>query len=276
MSGSLPPLLDLSWTDGPMVPSLGMEITRNRKGRDLGCRVDEQPSVSHIFPKNLDNIGDVRSRIILMQDPWTSRSLLVNMFLEWFEDLHIVNGIYFCLSWNYMWVNDYVSIKKTCITWPCQPISAGVLFRSSESRISSRLHFHACFWDRKSGLTFRHPWSLWIKNYDHFVQSVPILSPLIHVTPFAHTWESVACSTHVEQMWRICKCSLRILCIDDFEMWIMLSSLLTDICRSSLMIAATVLIFVSETIEAVRPPCGSKATDSQPFVKKLCQRRIVN
>ncbi len=66
------------------MPPLGMEIIRNRKGRDLGCGVDEQLSVSRVFQKITDNTGDMRSCIILMQNPRIShfRSLLVNVFLE--------------------------------------------------------------------------------------------------------------------------------------------------------------------------------------------------
>ncbi len=111
MSGSMLPLLDLSWTDGPVVPSLGMEITRNCRGWDLDCRVDEQLSYLVLFQKNMDNTGDVWSCITLMQNLWTNIlwSLPVNVFLERFEGSHTVNGIYFCLWWNYMLVNDTLS-----------------------------------------------------------------------------------------------------------------------------------------------------------------------
>ncbi len=78
----------------------------------------------------------------------------------------------------------------------------------------------------------------------------------------------------MEQMRHICKCLRRIWCMYDFEMWTMLSSILTDMWRSSLMIAVTVLIFVSVTIEAGCPLGGSTSGNSWPFVKKLCQWRI--
>ncbi len=110
----LSPLLHLSRTGGPVVPCSGMEITRNRNGEIWAVGWMSNRQYLALFQKITDNIGDVRSHIILMQNPQMTnlRSFLINMFLESFEDLHILNGTYFCLRWNYMLVNDTMSVKK--------------------------------------------------------------------------------------------------------------------------------------------------------------------
>ncbi len=76
-----------------LLPFLGMKITRNCKGWDLGVGWMSDRRYLALFQKI------TVSYIILMQNQRTSNlpSLLVNMFLERFENLHIVNGIYFCL-----------------------------------------------------------------------------------------------------------------------------------------------------------------------------------
>ncbi len=170
-----------------------------------------------LFQKITDNTSDMRSCIILMQNPQSSNlwSLLVNLFLKRIEDLYIVNDIYYCLQWNYMLVNDTLSILKHAQhDLPGQFLLA----------YFSGLRRGGCPPDLTFTLAFCI--SSHVITLDKKLQSLRILCTHSFATSTCHSICSHVrkCSTHVEQMWRICKCLLRIRCIDDLELWTMFSA----------------------------------------------------